>query len=197
MTIVFGTAILGAGSSRRMGQSKLLLPWGNTSIIGQQIALWRDLGASQIAVVHRPEDQALLRELDRLEFPAKDRVANVRADEGMFSSVRCAAAWTGWNPELTHWVIALGDQPHLKDETLRNVLTLSVSQPEKVCQPAYLGRARHPVILPARVFRRLVDCRAANLKGFLAAEKVATVDVQDPGLDLDIDEQSDYAKALQ
>ena len=50
----FGVVILGAGASSRMGRPKLLLPWGDTSIIGHLIEQWRALAAAQIAVVRRP-----------------------------------------------------------------------------------------------------------------------------------------------
>ena len=50
----FGVVILGAGASTRMGRPKLLLPWGDTSIIGHLLGQWRGLGARPIAVVCRP-----------------------------------------------------------------------------------------------------------------------------------------------
>ena len=65
-----GVIILGAGASSRMGRPKLLLPWGDTTVIGHLIRQWRELGAAQIAVVHRPGRlRKLDAELDRLDFP--------------------------------------------------------------------------------------------------------------------------------
>ena len=43
--------ILAAGQSRRMGQPKMLLPWGETSILGQVIATFRVAGADDVVVV--------------------------------------------------------------------------------------------------------------------------------------------------
>jgi molybdenum cofactor cytidylyltransferase len=192
----FGVVILAAGSSLRMRRPKLLLPWGETSVIGHQISVWNSLGVGQIAVVHKCEDREMLRELDRLGFLKKNRIPNPRSDEGMFSSVRSAAEWNNWNLSLTHWVMSLGDQPHLKSETLRALLRLSEARPDIVCQPQYEGRARHPVVMPAFVFRQLRGAKASSLKEFLAKFGIATVDVADPGLDCDIDEPKDYQKAL-
>ena len=192
----YGIAILAAGSSRRMGRPKLLLPWGATTIIGAQINSWRRLGSPQIVVVHRPDDTALLGELDRLAFPANDRIGNLQADEGMFSSVRCASKWTGWQTELSHCVISLGDQPHLKEETLRALLGSSAVQPEKICQPFYAGRARHPVLFPKQMFRKLRNSDATTLKEFLRTENVVGIELNDPGLALDIDDSADYEMAL-
>src|SRR5271169_6647644 len=88
-----GVVILGAGASSRMGRPKLLLPWKDTTIVGHLIRQWRGLGARQIAVVHRPGDAPLAAELDRLDFPAKDRIVNPQPERGMFSSIVCAAEW--------------------------------------------------------------------------------------------------------
>ena len=93
---MLGVVILGAGASSRMGRPKLLLPWRDTTVIGAILRQWRELGAAQIAVVHRPDDAALAAELDRLDFPAHDRIENPQPERGMFSSIVCAANWPGW-----------------------------------------------------------------------------------------------------
>ena len=54
-----GVVILAAGRSARMGRPKLLLPWGETSVLGHLIKQWQALGARQIAVVCAPGDQAI------------------------------------------------------------------------------------------------------------------------------------------
>ncbi len=74
-----------------MGQPKLLLPWGKTTVIGHLIAQWQKAGASQIAIVTAVGDQALAKELDRLALPPEDRLCNPAPELGMFSSIQCAA----------------------------------------------------------------------------------------------------------
>jgi len=192
-----GTVILAAGASRRMGAPKLLLPWGATSVLGHLIALWQRLGAGQVAVVHGA-DRAIKAELDRLAFPFGNRILNPAPERGMFSSIQCAANWPGWKPRLTHWLIALGDQPHLREQTLRALLEFGAARPGRICQPARHGRPRHPVLLPEDAFARLRDSPAASLKGFLQAqpEPSAAFESDDPGLDFDLDHPADYEQAL-
>ena len=189
--------ILGAGRSARMGQPKLLLPWGGTTVLGHLIEQWRALGAKQIAVVCAPSDLAVRTELDRLGLPDANRICNPAPARGMFSSIQCAAQWPGWQAGLTHWAIVLGDQPHLKPQTLRRVLDFSAAQPTKLCQPAHRGHGRHPVLLPKSLFRQLAASTAATLKKFLAAQdrQVALCELDDPGLELDIDRPEDYEAA--
>jgi CTP:molybdopterin cytidylyltransferase MocA len=114
----------------------------------------------------------------------------------MFSSVLCAARWPGWQNDLTHWAIVLGDQPHLRLETLSRLLEFAASHLECVCQPSRAGRRRHPVLLPKPSFLKLKETPAPNLKDFLCQCTVAAYDSDDPGLDLDIDHPGDYQAAL-
>jgi len=198
LNIIYGVVILAAGASSRMGKPKLLLPWGDTSVLGYLIGQWEALGAKQIAVVHGTDDKAIGSELDRLGFPVANRIANPKPGRGMFSSVQCAAPWGGWNSALTHWVIALGDQPHLRRETLRQLMDFADSWPDRICQPSRCGRLRHPVVLPKAIFERLKDSREETLKQFLQnnASAVAVREMDDPGLDFDMDTPADYEKSL-
>jgi molybdenum cofactor cytidylyltransferase len=194
-----GVIILAAGSSSRMGRPKLLLPWGKSSVLGQQIQSWQELSARQVAVVCAGGDELMRTELDRLNFPASDRIQNPQPEQGMFGSIRCAAQWPGWSAGLTHWAINLGDQPHLRLETLRALLQFSATQPRRVCQPRRLGHLRHPVILPKEIFRQLAQTSAPTLKEFLktTSGEIAACDIDDAGLDLDLDTPVDYERARQ
>src|SRR5438105_11527396 len=113
-----GAVILAAGASSRMGRPKMLLPWGNTSIIGLLIDQWLHIGVEQLAIVIAPDNQDLDRELGRLGFPEQNQIRNPAPEGGMYTSIQCAARWSGWQAGLTHWAIALGDQPHLQPRTL-------------------------------------------------------------------------------
>ncbi len=179
-----------------MGRSKLLLSWGKTSVLGHLVAQWKRLEARQVVVVWARGDRAIKAELDALGFPAENRICNPARERGMFSSVQCAAEWAGWAAALTHWVVVLGDQPHLREETLRKVADFARSNPGRVCQPARAGQPRHPVILPQSVFVGLRSSTAQDLREFLSGQPRAFVEIDDPGLDLDIDRPEDYQRAL-
>jgi molybdenum cofactor cytidylyltransferase len=187
--------ILAAGASSRMGRPKLLLPWGDTSVLGHLIHQWRRLNARQIALVCASGDERMNRELDRLGVAASDRIINPSPERGMFSSIQCAARWDGWQRGLTHWAIVLGDQPHLQAVTLLALIGFAVAHPGRVCQPGRHGRPRHPVLLPEAVLSRLKSSDAATLKQFLQQQNAAVCDLDDPGLDFDLDTPADYERA--
>ena len=117
----------------------------------------------------------------------------------MFSSIRCAASWNGWDESTSHFVIALGDQPHLSRKTLSALVEFARENPNQICQPSLYHRPRHPVILPRGIFQSLVDSKTETLRGFLALHetRVRTREVEDIGLDLDMDTPADYERALQ
>ena len=190
--------ILGAGRSSRMGRPKLLLPWGTTTVLGNLIHQWTGAGAKQIALVRAAGDEALDKERLRAGG-STDSITNPAPERGMYSSIQCAAQWTAWKTVITHWVIALGDQPHLRPDTLKRLVETVEKEPNAVWQPARHGRPRHPVVLPKSAFERLRTCGASDLKEFLnsAPETRRTVEMNDGGLDLDIDTPEDYERAKQ
>jgi CTP:molybdopterin cytidylyltransferase MocA len=190
-----GVVILGAGVSSRMGRPKLLLPWQDTTVVGHLLSQWREIGAGQISIVLRAADAALAAELERLNHPKSDRIENPQPNRGMFSSVVCAANWSGWRKEISRSVV-LGDQPHLRTETLRQLLEFAAQNPGTICQPAFGGRTGHPVILPQPAFVELKNADAPTLKDFLNLAPWPCVQcvINDPGLTLDMDTPEDYKR---
>jgi molybdenum cofactor cytidylyltransferase len=193
-----GVIILGAGTSSRMGRPKLLLPWRDTTIIGHIISQWRELSAEQIVVGLRPDDALLAAELNRLAFSKSDRIENSHSERGMFSSILCAAHWTGWRSNIATLAIALGDQPHLQLETLCKLLAFHAKHPGAICQPEFEGHARHPVLLPRQIFEELKHTPAETLKEFLKLKPrpIVQYSVADAGLSLDLDTPEDYKEAI-
>jgi len=196
-----GVVILAAGASSRMGRPKLLLPWAGSTIVSHLISQWRGLGTAQIAIVGRPDDEKLM-DIVNTEASAQKTssihyVVNLQPERGMFSSIVCAASWNGWQKEISHWAVTLGDQPHLREETLRRLLDFVALHPDAICQPAFNGKTAHPVVLPREAFETLRNTRAQTLKEFLKLDAFPRVqlEIEDPGLALDLDTPEDYIQA--
>ena len=192
-----GVVLLAAGASSRMGRPKLLLPWGQTTVLGHLLHQWASLSAMQIGIVCATANKEIIAALDALGFPPENRIFNSTPETGMLGSIQCAARWTGWDYRLTHWVITLGDQPQVRFETLQQILTFAANNPESICQPASNGRPRHPVILPSKHFHQLRSPEATNLKIFLQEHESSRklLPVSDAGLDHDLDSPADYEQA--
>ena len=197
--LTIGVVVLAAGASRRMGEPKLLLPWGQTSVLGHLLAQWTRLHAQQTAVVLAAGSQPIVEELNQLAFSKTNRIFNPAPDDGMFSSIQLAANWPGWHPSLTHWVITLGDQPHLKESTLQELLNFGARNPDKIWQPMRGERRKHPVLLAKRFFQELGKTSAGDLKMFLVerAADLSGFQSHDAGLDFDMDTREDYERVKQ
>ena len=193
--ISIGVVVLAAGASSRMARPKLLLPWGGTTILGHIAREWRALHVTQLAPVVRVGDAELEREWERLGN--KLRIVNERADEGMFTSVRAASKWEGWENGISHFVVSLGDQPQIARETLSALLKCVSQFPSFIWQPSVNGRPKHPVVFPREIFRELGLSRAFTLRDFLQENQVKRrfMECKDPGLEIDLDTPEEYAVA--
>jgi molybdenum cofactor cytidylyltransferase len=194
--VAFGVVILAAGASTRMGRCKLLLPWGQNTILTQLLDQWRSIGVAQIAPVIDPSNQVLREALTDAGFSPLDWIENPSPQLGMFSSLQEASRWTGWLSIFTHWVISLGDQPHIQISTLCLLLDAARKNPTRICQPTLHGRTAHPIILPANNFRELAQCDSPNLRAYVRTCETLRLRlrVEDPGVSEDLNTPEDYAR---
>lgn len=192
----FGVVILAAGASSRMGTCKLLLPWSDKTILKHLLDQWRSMGAAQIAPVIDPSNHPLRQALTDAGLSPSDWIENPSPQLGMFSSLREASRWNGWLSTLTHWVIALGDQPHVKISTLRLLLRAARKNPKHICQPSLHGSAAHPIILPVVNFRELAEDNIPDLRTYIRTHEAfrLRVPVEDVGVSEDLDTPEDYAR---
>jgi len=191
-------AILAAGESRRMGAPKLCLPWGKTTVLGHLLSQWREVGAIRLLVVHpQAPDAPVVQELDRLKIPPAERIATSAPERGMMGSVVTAAALAVNDSSLSHLIIALGDQPHLRAEILRDLLQACQSNSGHLIRLISNGKPGHPLALPALLLPELGKASVPTLRDFLASHKTPTTDLTcaDSGVLLDMDTPDDYARA--
>ena len=194
--VVFGVVILAAGASTRMGRCKLTLPWGQNTILTHLLDQWRSAGAAQIAPVIDPSNELLRKALAHVGFSPFDWIENRSPQLGMFSSLQEASRWIGWLSTLTHWIISLGDQPHVQISTLRLLLDAARRNPTRICQPAFHGRAAHPIILPASNFRELAQSDIPNLRVYVRTREAfrLRVAVEDAAVSHDLNTPEDYTR---
>lgn len=92
-------------------------------------------------------------------------------------------------------LLALGDQPHIPFEVVRQIVERARAEQRAIVIPSYLGRRGHPVFLPAWTFPALLDLEAGqtlrDLMGKLDDAIVyETVDSECVRRDMDV--PSDY-----
>ncbi len=199
--------VLAAGQSRRMGTNKLLLPWGETTVLGRTLA---NVGA---AAVH---DLLLVtgHERERVEATAAREWAAARADalgiasggqlptvynrdyaNGMLASVQ--AAVRALPASAAAILVVLGDQPMVTTDTIDRLLHAYAATPAGLVAPYYDGRRGNPVIIDQRYFDELLALPAdAAPRALLArhTDDLLAVAVEDEAVLLDLDRPEEYER---
>jgi molybdenum cofactor cytidylyltransferase len=188
--------ILAAGLSRRMGKPKMLLPWGETTVLGQIISTFARAGASEIVVVTGGAREAVEAEAARLagEFPVR-YVHNPAHESGeMLSSLQCGLAALG--PEVESALIGLGDQPQLSLDAARKVVSAFESPSTRLVVPSHNQRRGHPWLVRRDLWGEILSLKAPQtLRDFLNSNTRGILYVEaDQTILKDLDTPEDYQR---
>ncbi len=179
--------LLAAGSAVRFGRNKLCHPYKDD--MPMVVMAYNNLRTSfdDVVVVVNDNDGAIQRLLSTHEIKF---VTFENASTGMGASL---AFGIKQRPDADAWVIALGDMPSSKPETMIKV-TQEIQQGKPLVVPRYHGQQGHPVAF-ARDFYALFAALDGDRggKGILESNQslLTSVDVNDPGCVFDIDTQDD------
>jgi molybdenum cofactor cytidylyltransferase len=191
---VIWAVILAAGESRRMGTQKLLLPFGEATVIE---AVVRTALASRVdhalAVLGSDRDAVRLKLAPYgVEFAINEDFA-----KGMLSSVQ--AGFKALPADAKAAVVMLGDQPFLPAKVVDAIVEAYGESRKGIIVPAFRGRRGHPVLIdlkyrdevlaldPAEGLRRLMHSHP---------EAIFEAEVEDANILRDLDVPEDYANEL-
>jgi monofunctional biosynthetic peptidoglycan transglycosylase len=186
----------GAGESRRMGRPKLLLPYGETTVVGAVVAALRQAGAAPIVLVTAPDDADLRRWAAEAGVLAAVNPAPAR---GMLSSIQEGLAALGGAAELAERrrtvLVTPADLPALRGETVAELLRRMADRGATLAVPVYRGRRGHPLAIAPDLLTEIDRLDpAVGLRELLDRHRdaVLAVEVDDPGAVSDVDHQEDY-----
>jgi molybdenum cofactor cytidylyltransferase len=185
--------ILAAGSSRRMGTQKLVLPFGKSTIIETVVDNVFNSSVDHIMVV-LGASQDEIREL--LKDKAVEFCHNQDHDKGMLSSVICGIR--ALPPSADTSLIFLGDQPLISSSVTNKVIEAYAEDLYGIVIPVHNHRRGHPLLVDMK-YRKEIE--KLNLEEGLKKlrhhfpEDVLEVEVDAPGILVDIDTREDYQKA--
>ena len=191
-----GAIVLAAGQSKRMGSQKMVLPWGDKTIIRQ---VCQQVCASPVhdVVVITGENDALVREqLDGLRLRV---VNNPRAAQGeMLSSLQTGvdALWGTCEACL----VVLGDQPTIQQEIINRVLSAYTQGLGRIIAPSYNKRRGHPLLIDRAFWTDLKNLPKNKApRDLLRANENAVyhLEVDTDSILRDIDTPEDYNQARQ
>ena len=106
--------ILAAGESKRMGQPKMLLPWGKTTVLGHVLSTFQEAGIEDLLVVTGGTHE----EVEQIVKQYKCRsVFNKNFERGeMLSSLQLGLE--GQSSQVRATLIGLGDQPQIQAKSV-------------------------------------------------------------------------------
>jgi molybdenum cofactor cytidylyltransferase len=178
-----------------MGQPKLLLPWGHSTVIEQVLAAWRASAIDHVVLVVHPEDAALAdlgRKCGALvvqpEVPPPQMKASIRAGLAEIERRFRPAADDGW-------LLAPADMPRLSAAAIDAVLRAYDPLKPTAVVPAFEGRRGHPLLMPwssAALVDRLG--RDEGVNSLLAQMPVREVAWPEPSILQDLDTPQEFAR---
>jgi molybdenum cofactor cytidylyltransferase len=186
--------LLAAGRSRRMGEFKPLLPFGETTVIESCLNNLHTAGVENIVVVvgHRAEDIRA-----QLKFLNVSFALNPDPDSQMSTSIACGVELINENAKAL--LITLVDHPAVPPEVVARLIN-EWNQGAKLIQPEYNGRGGHPVLIDLVYRQELLALNPhKGLRGLFDAhrEEVRRVSVDSPYVARDMDTWEDYLRLHQ
>jgi len=162
--------LLAAGESRRMGRPKMLLPWGETTVLGQSVATFAAAGIPEILAVtggNRLSVEELVAEL-AVKFPVRAVYNPDYAAGGMLSSLQCGLRALG--PTSRAALVGLGDQPQVREETVRGLCRRYLQSGQPLVFPSYRRHSGHPWLAARLVWDEILGLpETATLHTFQVA----------------------------
>lgn len=181
--------LLAAGSSRRFGSNKLVVPLPDGTPLVLAVVRRLRLVVDAVIVVVKPQDRVLP------ELLTSENVQVViceNADAGMGTSL---AAGVAASRDARGWLIALADMPAVQFSTLQQVVQ-ALDNGAVLAAPYHAGQRGHPVGFHSRFRDELLTLSGeAGARDILTRHVAALtrLDVDDVGILLDIDTQADLA----
>ncbi len=187
--------ILAAGKSERMGKLKPLLPLDGETFISRIIRNIQSSGLSNWLVVlgHRHEEI-----LSQSELPADHTIINPEYELGQLSSLKCGLRKLN-GQKLDGVMVFLIDHPLISTPLINNLARHFSEAKSPIVIPTFLGKRGHPVIFGRGLFAELFSAPLdLGAKAVLRRHQsdILQVPVEDEGVLVDVDTQSDYEKLL-
>ncbi len=190
-SLKLGAVVLAAGLSSRMGSQKLLLPWEGSTVIETVVNTLIQSGISEIVVVTgRDADQiAKLMGGKNVQTIFNPEFTNGNMVTSLVTGLRKLQA------KVDAALMVLGDQPQMKESTVKQVVEEWKQSPDSLCIPSYQMRRGHPWVIPARLWDGLFTLEPhQTMRDFIRMNEreIRYVLVDTPTILADLDTPEEY-----
>ena len=188
---MISAVILAAGQSIRMGQPKMLLPWGQMTVIEKVISTLLEAGIDDLHVVtggnHLEIEGALSRY--RVNFTFNPDYT----DGEMLSSVKIGLKSITGESEAA--LIVLGDQPQIESQVIEMITERYLSSHDKIIVPSFQMHRGHPWLIEKRLWKDVIELKPPHtLRDYLVKNQalISYINVETPSIIQDLDTPQDY-----
>lgn len=198
--------ILAAGESRRMGQPKMLLPWGNVSVLEHVISVFVKAGIEDILVVTGAVREQIEEAVVKYgkHYPVRS-VHNRNYSHGeMLSSLQCGLSALAHPPlpsaerVIAAALVGLGDQPQVQERSVRLVCEAFMQTKSPLVIPSFQMRRGHPWLVARPLWAELLKIHPPqSARNFLNSHTgdIHYVNTDTPSIFADLDTPEDYQAA--
>ena len=191
--------ILAAGQSTRMGSPKMVLPWGNTTVIEHVVSVFSKAGIDEILVVtggaHEQVESVILQ--CRKKYPVRC-VYNEKYKLGdMLTSIQCGLRHIA-DKSIGAAIIGLGDQPQVQERSVRLLRETYIATKSPIVVPSFQMRRGHPWLVARSLWQELSEMDLVQTpRDFLNnhTDRICYVEVDTPTILADLDTPEDYRTA--
>jgi molybdenum cofactor cytidylyltransferase len=190
-----------AGKSSRMGQPKLLLPWGNQTVLEHVISAIRNGGIENVLLVVGPS----LPKLEEIGKKAGALVCSLAQETAdMKATVQEGLRWLEqrFNPQADDfWCLVPGDHPTLEAGTIRELLQAQAQQiGYSIFIPVFAGKRGHPSLIQWKHVAPILQLAGdQGINSYLRRQNKETLEVPvtSPSILWDLDRPEDYEQLRQ
>ncbi|HEX8016913.1 MAG TPA: nucleotidyltransferase family protein [Flavobacterium sp.] len=178
--------VLAAGNAKRMGQSKQLLPWGDSTLLGSIIrnVLLTDAGVF-FAVLGAYQNEIT----EKINFSKTNILINENWQKGLGSSIAVAIEEIDQKyPDVNAVLFVLADQPFISHVHLNAMLKLHQKEEEVIIITTKEDYKGVPVLFPGKYFPELISlCSDKGAKEVIKKNKsqVREAETRDDITDID------------
>jgi molybdenum cofactor cytidylyltransferase len=185
--------LLAAGESRRMGYPKPLLIIDGTTFIEKIIATMLDVVPRLVVVLGAHAERI------RRAIPQDERIViveNPNYSRGQLSSLKIGL--DAVQPDAAGAIVHLADHPIVRVKSFRAVVDSFESTRKPIVIARSNGRRGHPVIFAPSIFAELQNAPESEGARHVVnadASRIEYVELNDPGINLDLDTPADLVRA--
>ena len=192
MISAISALILAAGESRRMGQPKMLLPWGQVTIIEHVVSILLKAGIQDVSVVTGGAAEQVERALET--HPVRIIFNRNYAAGEMLSSLQGGLREMPDGAQAA--LIALGDQPQVREESVRAICDAFRETGSRLVVPSFQMKRGHPWLVARPLWGQILALEPPQSpRDFLNAHarEIRYVSLDTPSILADLDTPEDYS----